>query len=103
NQRSNIECIHPRNAERDRVAPALVERSARSAQKTLQIIAARNAWLDFKFSRRAIVSHLDKGHKKIRHAITQLLHVSMLIGRAFVPIDRDALMHDAAIEVLLFA
>ena len=51
----------------------------------------------------SILAHFDEGHEKIQHPVTQLLHVSMLIGRAFIPVNGDALMNDLAIEIFLLA
>ena len=49
-QRADVKGVDLRNAERDRVALAFVERRARAAQKALQIIAARHARFDFEAS-----------------------------------------------------
>ena len=88
---------------RDRFALVLVERRAGAAEKSLQIIAARHAFLDFESLRRAIFPHLDEGGEEIRHAIAQLLHVGVLVGRALVAVNRDALVDDFAVEILFFA
>src|SRR6476659_5190259 len=102
-QRSDVKSINLRNAERDRVAPVLVERGPGAAEEPLQVIAARHALFDFEATARAILSHLDERDEEIRNAIAQLLDVGVLIGRAFVAVNRDALMHDIPGEILLFA
>src|SRR4030095_13678190 len=102
-QRADVKCVDLWNAERDGIAFALVERRAGAAEKSLQVISARHAFLDLEFFRYAIPLHLDEGRKKIRHSITQLLDVRMLIGRALVAVNRDALVNHIAVEILFFA
>src|SRR2546421_347903 len=59
----------------------------------------------FDFDRRAapILVHLDKSHEKIQNTVTQLLHISMLVGRSLVAVNSNALMHDLALEILFFS
>jgi len=84
-QCTDVKCIDLWNAERDRIALAFVKRRARATKKSLQIIAARYASFDLKFFRGASFRTSIKVAKKIRHPIAQLLHIGMLVGRAFVP------------------
>ena len=99
----DVKRVHFRNAHGDRFAPALIKRASCPAQKSLKVIPARNAILDFECRATSILAHFDESHEKVQHAIAQLLHVGVLIGRAFVPVNGDALMHGTAIEVIFFA
>ena len=102
-QRTNIKRIHFRNGDRDRVTPVFVEGRAGPAKEALKIISARHAFFDFEFFASAIFSHLQKRGEKVGHAIAQLLHVSMLIGRSLVSVNCDPLMDNVAVVVLLLA
>ena len=51
----------------------------------------------------AALANFDEGGEEVVHAIAQLLHVGVLIGRAFVSVDRDALVDGLAIEIELFS
>ena len=51
----------------------------------------------------AIPQHLDEGDKKIVNAVAELLNIGVLIGRAFVAIDGNALVNRAPVAVVLFA
>ncbi len=37
------------------------------------------------------------------HTFAELLHIGVLVGRALVAVNGDALMHDVAIEILFLA
>ena len=50
-----------------------------------------------------MLEYFDEGGEKIRDPFTQLLNVGMLIGRAFVALDGNPLVHDVPLEVFLFA
>ena len=77
--------------------PLLVQRGARPAQKAVQVIAARYARSTSNRDCRAIFAHLDEGDEEVGHAVAQLLHVGVLVGRALVAVDGDALVHDLAV------
>src|ERR1035438_3227313 len=46
-----------------------------------------------------MVPILDEGHEEVVHAVAQLLDIRVLVGRALVAIDRDALADGAPLEV----
>ena len=45
--------------------------------------------------------HFDKSNKEIVHSVAQLLDIRVLIGRALVAVNRDALIDDLSIEIAL--
>src|SRR5205823_3943903 len=92
-----------RNADSDRFASALIERGTCPAQKSVKIIATGHPILYFKRRAISIFTHLDEGNKKIQNAVAQLLHIGMLVGRAFVAINGNALMNNFSIEILFFS
>src|SRR5439155_3232192 len=102
-QCSEITRVHLENANRDGFAPTLVERASRPAQKPLKIIAACDAVLNFEPLTAPIFAHFDERDEKIQDAVAQLLNISVLIGRAFVAVNSNTLVHSLAIEVLFFA
>ena len=51
----------------------------------------------------SILLHFNEGHEKIQDAVAQLLHVRMLIGRALVAVNRNALVHNLSIKVPFFS
>src|ERR1700730_18734127 len=99
-QCAHVKCVHLGNAHRHRFASTFVECRARSAEKSLQIIAAGNSLFYFEPSSTSIFTHLNEGDEKIQNTVAQLLHISVLIGRAFVSVNRDALMDDISVEIL---
>jgi len=82
----------------------LLEQSlAGSAQKSVQIIPAGEIACYFYRRGRAVLLHFNEGDEKIQNTIAQLLHIGMLISRAFVAINRDSLMHNFAVAILLLS
>ena len=69
----------------------------------MQIITAGNAVLHFESRAITILRHFNERQEKIQNAVAQLLHVSVLIGRSFVSVNGDALIHSLAVEIFLFA
>ena len=66
--------------------------------------ACGDAGLHFERALRvAILEHFDERHEEIVHSLAKLLHVRVLIGGSFVAVDRDALIHDASLEIELLA
>jgi hypothetical protein len=73
-------------------------------QEALQVVAAGDARLDLEGGVGvAVLEDLDEGDEEVVHAVAELLHVGVLVGRALVAVDRDALVHDVALEVVLLA
>ena len=98
-----MEGIEIRDADGDRLAAFLVQRAACAAEEALEEIAGSDARFDFERGRGGIFANLDERDKKVIHAIAELLHIGVLIGRALVAVNRDALVDDMAIEVELLA
>ena len=48
-----------------------------------------------------VLEHLDEGHEEVGDTVAQLLHVGVLVGRPLVAVDRDPLVHHAAVQVSL--
>src|ERR1041384_4338575 len=69
----------------------------------MKIISAGHARFHFESRTMPILVYFNESDEEVQYAVTQLLHVSMLIGRSLVAIDRDALMNNLAIEVFFFA
>ena len=57
----------------------------------MQVIAGRHAGLDLE-PRPAVFEHPDEDGEEVVHAVAQLLHVGVLVGRALVAVDGDALV-----------
>src|SRR5690348_6013270 len=102
-QCANAEGVCLGNGNSDRFTILLVKSSAGPTKKSVKVIAAGNAGFDIKSRFVSVFCDFDECDKEIQHAITQLLNVSVLISRAFVPVNRNALMDDVAVEVFLFA
>ncbi len=71
----------------------------------MQVVAGRDARLDLEraLAVLAVLQDLDERDEEVRDALAQLLDVGVLVGRALVAVDGDALVHDVALEVLLLA
>ena len=80
-----------------------MEGLACAAQETLEVIGRSGAGLDFDALSIATFADLDEGREKVVHAVAQLLDIGVLVGGAFVAIDRDALVHGLAIEIEFLA
>ena len=89
--------------ERDALPTLFVKRLARAEEKAAEKIAAGHAGFHQHALARAVAQHLDEDSEEVQHALAKLLHVSVLVGRALVAIDADALVHDLAVEVELLA
>ena len=76
---------------------------AGAAQETLEVVGRGGAGLDFDALSVAAFADLDEGREKVVHAVAQLLDIGVLVGGAFVAIDRDALVHNLAIEIEFLA
>src|SRR4051794_10073348 len=79
-ERADRKRVHVRHGDGDRFAATLVKRAAASAQKTLEIIAARYARFHLKSRRMPILSHFDESDKEIGDTVAQLLDIGVLIG-----------------------
>ncbi len=51
----------------------------------------------------AVLKNLDEGDEEVVHALAELLDVGVLVGRALVAVDRDPLVHRAALAVEFLA
>ena len=96
-QGADVERTCAGNAYRDRFASFFVKRGARSAQKSMQIIAAGYFGFDLERGTISIFRDFNECDKKIQDAVAQLLHVGVLIGRSLVSINCDSLIHSLAI------
>src|SRR5688500_15125387 len=100
-EEADIKSVHLGDGDGDRFPAALVEGGARSAQKSLEIIAARDAFLDFEPGAPAILFYLHERNEEIRDTVPQLLHVGVLIRRSLVAVHDDALLDDIALKIFL--
>jgi hypothetical protein len=69
----------------------------------VQIVPGGNSRLDFSASLAGIFVHLYKSDEKIENPVSQLLHIGMLIGRALVSVNGDALIYSFPGEIVFFA
>ena len=60
--------------------------------ETLEVVAARDAGLHVEGLPVAVLHDIDEGDEEVLHALPQLLDVGVLVGRALVPVDRNALV-----------
>ena len=102
-QQPKLERRHLGDGNGERLAPGLVQCPARAAEKALQVIRGGGAGLDLDAVTVAALPHFDERDKEIVHAIAELLDVGVLVGRALVSINGDALVDDLAVEVVLLA
>ena len=78
------------HGDRDRVTTTVGQGFSRTQQKALQIVARREAGIDFEdrpdvFSVRveihfAVLQHLDERREEIWQAVAKLLHIGVLVG-----------------------
>ena len=92
-----------RERERDRPAVLLAQGVAGAQVEALQVVAARDPGLHLERPSGAVLQHVDEGDEEVLHALPQLLHVGVLVGRALVAVDGDALVDDAPLQVELLA
>jgi len=86
------------------VAVLLGERVARAEEEALEIVAGGDAaGLDLHARAIAVAEHFDEGDEEVVHALTELLHVGVLVGRALVAVNGNALVDGAALEIELLA
>ena len=102
-QESQGEGVHVRDAKRDAFALVLKEGPAGAAQKPLQIVATGHPGFDFERRAALGLTDFDERGEEIIHAIAELLHVGMLVGRPLVAVNGNALMDHVAIEIPLLA
>ena len=76
---------------------------AGAEKEGLEIVARGDARLHFKGAAFAVLQDFDEDGEKVIHTIAKLLHVGVLIGRAFVAVDGQALEDFATLEVELLA
>ena len=74
------------------------ERLARAEEEALQVIARGGVRLDVERRAVAVLEHFDEDGEEIRDAVAQLLDVGVLVGRAFVAVNGNALVDDAALR-----
>ena len=86
-----------------RLAVVVEQGVASSEEEAEEVVAAGDGGLDLDGGAAAITEHGDEGDEEVVHAFAQLLHVGVLVGRAFVAIHGDALIHDVAVEIVLLA
>ena len=94
-----LEGIHFRDGNRQRLAAGLVQRLSRAAQEALEVIGGGGAGLDFHALAIASLADLDEDREEIVHAVAELLDIGMLVGGTLVAINRDALVDGVAIEI----
>src|SRR5690606_15362819 len=80
---------------RDGVTVAFAKRIAGAEQKALEKIAAGDTGLHFKgLIGDAVLQYFDESDEEIIHAVAELLDVGVLVGRAFVAVNGNALVDD---------
>src|ERR1041385_1229224 len=75
----------------DRFPVVFEQGLACSEIKAIQVIARSDAGFDFNRCVFTILQHLDKSDEEIVDSISKLLNISMLVGGAFISVDRDSL------------
>ena len=89
--------IEAPQAERDALAPPFREGGAGALQEAVEVVARM-----FPMQGRHIAGvfeHFDKGDEEVVDAVTQLLHIGVLVGGALVAVHGDALVGGFTIAV----
>ena len=69
----------------------------------MEIVAGGHSIVHLQAASLPVAQHLDEGGEEVRHAVSKLLHVGVLVGGALVAVDGDTLVHHGAVQVLLLA
>ena len=91
------------DGDRDRLPSVLEQRAARPEEESGEEVARRDPRLDLDRRSPAFLQDRDEGREEVVHSLAELLHVRVLVGRAFVAVDRDPLVDDASLKVPLLA
>ena len=98
-QNASIKTINSININGYRFSLVFIKSLACALIKSVEIVACGDAFLDFHREAITVGQHTDERHEKIVHSFPELLHVGVLIGRSFVSVNGDSLIHNISIEV----